>query len=124
MKNAGFLLDQMLDIDVAGALIDMGCDVARVADFSMEQAEDSAILAKAVEQDRVLLTLDGHFGDWAVLPLNKHSGVIRIRANPATTRNVLDVLLPFLRRFKSESFDNTLVIVSKTNIRWIKTGEW
>ena len=58
----------------------------------------------------------------AVLPLQHHPGVVRIKANPATTRNVLSVLLPFLQKHGGGTFEDTLVIVSERGIRRVHTG--
>jgi predicted nuclease of predicted toxin-antitoxin system len=116
------LLDQMLDEDVAQALRDLGHDVVRVSEVGLARADDEAVLGRAVREARVLLTLDEHFGDWTVLPLSHHPGVIRIKAKPATTRNVLAVLLPFLERTASRDFRNQLVILRRTGARWIRTA--
>ncbi len=68
-------LDQMLRLEVAQALRDDGHDVLRSAEIGQARADDSQILQKAIEADRILITLDEHFGDWVILPLNKHAGV-------------------------------------------------
>ena len=120
--NNLFLLDQMLDADVAEALRQQGFSAVRVAALGMARSADHEILASAIEQGRVLITLDGDFGDWAVLPLKKHPGVIRIKANPATTRNILEVLLPFLKMHSDGSFQDTLIIISERGIRRVQTG--
>ncbi len=117
-----FLLDQMLDADVAAAIRQAGFDVTRVSALGMARAQDDEILAEAISKKMVLITLDGHFGDWSVLPLTTHPGVIRVKANPATTCNILTVLLPFLQRFGSQDFSDTLVIISGRGIRRIHTG--
>jgi hypothetical protein len=65
MRGNRFLLDQMLDADVAIALLALGYDVVRVAEFGMSRADDDVILAKATATEKVLVTLDEHFGDWA-----------------------------------------------------------
>jgi predicted nuclease of predicted toxin-antitoxin system len=122
MSAQRFLLDQMLDVDVASALLRDGFDVVRVSELGMARADDEEVLAKAMETGRVLVTLDEHFGDWAVLPLLSHTGVVRVKADPATTDNVLIVLIPFLRQCRDKAFDNMLAIVSKNRVRWIKTG--
>lgn len=117
------MLDQMLDAEVAFALREQGHDVVKVADIGMATAQDDKILAKAVEDDRILVTLDEHFGDWIVLPLGDHPGVIRVKACPATTSAILNVLLPFLQRdYESAYFKNRLVIVREYGTRWIETG--
>ena len=116
------LLDQMLDEDVAAVLQAEGQDVLRVSTFDMQEAGDDEILNKAIETNRTLITLDEHFGDWVVLPLCRHPGVIRIKADPTSTDVVLSLLLPFLKQHATASFDDHLVIVKPRHIRWIKTA--
>lgn len=116
------LLDQMMDEDVAIGLRADGYDVLRVSSFNMQEAADDEILRKAIELDRILVTLDEHFGDWAVLPLNRHPGVIRVKASPTSTDVVLSVLRPFLRLHTTVSFADHLIIVRPRRVRWIKTA--
>lgn len=123
MTQNRFLLDQMLDVEVSSALSASGHDVVRVSEIGMARADDHDILAKAIALERILVTLDEHFGDWAILPLRKHNGVIRIKVDPATTENILAVLTPFLSHLGNRSFENTLAIVSESRARWINTSE-
>ncbi len=123
MRRNCFLLDQMLDADVAAAMVEAGYDVVRVSEIGLARAEDDVILERAIESSRVLITLDEHFGDWAVLPLKKHPGVLRIKANPATTTNILSVLMPFLSLHSGSSFCDMLVIISNRGIRYIQTDK-
>ena len=122
MNARRLLLDQMLDATVADELCRLGYDVVRVSDVGMATADDRAILERAIEEHRVLLTLDGHFGDWAILPLGKHPGVIRIRVSPTSSSAILSVLLPFLSTHAGRTFTNQLVIVKPTGVRWTSTG--
>jgi len=80
-------LDQMLRLDVAQALRGEGHDVIRASEVGQARADDYEILQKAITENRILVTLDEHFGDWVVLPLSKHPGVIRLKVNPTTSRN-------------------------------------
>ena len=116
------LLDQMLDVEVSQALAGEGHDVLRVSDVGMATADDSEILQRAILDDRILITLDEHFGDWAVLPLNCHPGVIRVKAFPTTGQIILDVLLPFLKHNASRDLRHQLVIVRGSSVRWIDTA--
>ncbi len=122
MKNS-FLLDQMLDSDVAKALNQQGFLAVRVSTLGMARASDKDILNAVTESGQVLITLDDDFGDWAVLPLKNHPGVIRVKANPATSRNVLDVLIPFLQKHGNDDFRDKLVIISRWGLRSIHTGK-
>lgn len=80
------------------------------------------ILQKAVAENRILITLDEHFGDWVILPLSRHPGVIRIKVHPTTSEKVLNLLLPFLRVHTCEQFKNHLVILSERRAKWIFTA--
>ena len=115
-------LDQMLRHEVAQALRDEGHDVLRATEVGQARADDSQILKKAISENRVLVTLDEHFGDWVILPLSKHPGVIRLKINPTTSNNAIKLLLPFLRLHSSAQFKNYLVILSPKRSKWIYTA--
>ena len=115
-------LDQMLRLDVAIALRNEGHDVLRASEIGQSRADDRQILEKAIEENRILITLDEHFGDWVILPLSKHPGVIRLKVNPATSDNVIKILLPFLRLHSFEHFKSKLVILSPRRVKWVYTA--
>jgi predicted nuclease of predicted toxin-antitoxin system len=115
-------LDQMLRHEVAQALRDEGHDVLRATEVGQARADDHQILQKAISENRVLVTLDEHFGDWVILPLSEHSGVIRLKINPTTSNNALNLLLPFLRLHSSDQFKNYLVILSPKRSKWVYTA--
>lgn len=64
-------LDQMLRADLAELLQSHGHDIVRAAEAGQARADDALILQRAVAEQRTLITLDGHFGDWVVLPLSE-----------------------------------------------------
>ena len=115
-------MDQMFGIDVAEALHGEGYDIVRASEIGQSRADDEQILQKAIAENRILITLDEHFGDWVILPLKRHPGVIRIKASPTTSKNVLDILLPFLRMHSSEQFKDRLVILSQKRVKWVSTA--
>jgi len=115
-------LDQMLRLDVAQALRDEGHDVMRASEVGQARADDYEILQKAISGDRILITLDEHFGDWVILPLSEHPGVIRLKVNPATLKNAINLVIPFLRLYSSEHFRNRLVILSSKRAKWVHTA--
>jgi predicted nuclease of predicted toxin-antitoxin system len=117
-----FYLDQMLRIEVARALTDEGYDVLRASEVGQERADDFQILQTAIFEDRILITLDHHFGDWVILPLSEHTGVIRLQINPTTSQNAIDLLLPFLRLYSPIQFKNNLVILSNKRSKWVYTA--
>jgi|UniRef100_A0A7V3RGJ0 predicted nuclease of predicted toxin-antitoxin system len=115
-------LDQMFGLDVFEALRNEGYNVLRSSDTGQNRADDQQILQKAIAENRILITLDEHFGDWVVLPLSKHPGVIRIKVHPATSERIVSLLLPFLRKHKMEEFKDHLVILSEKRVKWILTA--
>ena len=121
-KPLRLYLDQMLRLDVAQALRDEGHDVVRTSEVGQARADDQQILQKSIDENRVLVTLDEHFGDWVILPLSKHPGVIRLKVNPTTSNNIIKLLIPFLRIHSSGQFKNHLVILSPKREKWIHTA--
>ena len=115
-------LDQMLRMDVAQALRDEGYDVVRASEVDQDRADDLQILQKAIDENRILVTLDEHFGDWVVIPLSKHPGVIRLKVNPTTSKNIIKLLIPFLRIHSFGQFRNHLVILSLKREKWVHTA--
>ena len=115
-------LDQMLRVDVAQALRDEGHDVIRASEIGQARADDYEILQKAITENRILITLDEHFGDWTILPLSRHPGVIRLKINPATSKDIINLVLPFLSLHSPEEFKNHLVILSPKRAKWIHTA--
>jgi predicted nuclease of predicted toxin-antitoxin system len=113
----------MLRVELASLLRDAGHDVVRASETGQARADDALILERAVQDERTLVTLDGHFGDWAVLPLSEHFGVIRVKAHPTSTDRVAKVLLPLLANHSQADFRNKLVIVSLSRVRWIQTKD-
>jgi predicted nuclease of predicted toxin-antitoxin system len=116
-------LDQMFRLDLAERLRSQAHDVLCASEAGQAAADDVEILQHATAEGRVLVTMDEHFGDWAVLPLDKHFGVIRVRAHPTTTENIARLLLPFLVSHDHAELRNRLVILSPRAERWIQTSE-
>ena len=109
-------LDQMFRLDAAQALQKEGYDVVRASETGLARADDHQILQKAISENRILITLDEHFGDWVVLPLSSHPGVIRLKVHPTTSENATKVLLPFLRLHSPDQLRNHLLILSEKRV--------
>ena len=115
-------LDQMFRLDLAQFLRAQGHDVLCTFEACQATADDTEILNRAISEDRILITMDEHFGHWAILPLNVHPGVIRLKAHPATTTIIAKLLIPFLAVHDQEQLCNHLVILSQRAERWIRTS--
>lgn len=112
----------MFSVEVAQALSKGGYDVVRASDTGLGRADDHEILQKAISENRILITLDEHFGDWVILPLSRHPGVIRLKVHPTTSENVLKILVPFLGLHSKEQFRDHLVILSEKRVKWVRTA--
>lgn len=116
-------LDQMFRTELADILRNKGYDVVRADDVHQARADDADIMARVIKEGRILITLDEHFGDWAILPLDRHPGVIRLKIHPPLTGQLAERLLAFLRRHEQSEFVNRLVIIGQQRERWITTAE-
>ncbi|MBW2195770.1 MAG: DUF5615 family PIN-like protein [Deltaproteobacteria bacterium] len=115
-------LDQMLRQDVAKTLRGEGHDVIRASEVGQARADDQQILNTAIAEGRILVTLDEHFGDWVILPLRRHPGVVRLKIVPTTSGKVLGLLLPFLSRHTADELRDHLVILTPKRSKWVNTG--
>ena len=115
-------LDQMLRIEVAQALKEEDHDELRAVEIGQDREDDYQILQKAIAENRVLITLDEHFGDWVILPLSEHPGVIRLKINPTTSENAVNLLIPFLSRYSPSQLKNYLIILSAKRSKWVSTA--
>jgi predicted nuclease of predicted toxin-antitoxin system len=113
----------MLRVELASLLRDAGHDVTRASETGQARADDALILERASQEQRTLITLDAHFGDWVVLPLSEHFGVIRVKAHPTLTENVAGILIPLLANRPQSDFRNRLVVASSRRVRWIQTSD-
>lgn len=57
-----FLVDQCLSAEVADGLSAAGHDAVHVADYGLSMADDEAILARAEDEHRVVVSADTDFG--------------------------------------------------------------
>jgi predicted nuclease of predicted toxin-antitoxin system len=121
-KTLKLYLDQMIPSEVGRHLQNQGYDVLRASETGQDRADDQQILERAISENRILITLDEHFGDWAVLPLSRHPGVIRLKIASTTSGKILNLLLPFLSLHTPEQFRDHMVILSEKRAKWILTA--
>jgi predicted nuclease of predicted toxin-antitoxin system len=93
-------LDQMLRVELASLLRDAGHDV-----FVRKKRVRHGLMTRwAVQEERTLVTIDHHFGDWVVLPLSEHYGVIRVEAHPTSTATLPSCCCHFSRIIHQQLF--------------------
>src|SRR5436190_12187672 len=102
------LLDTCLSNEVRDRLLARGDDVVWGGDWPVDPADDE-MLSMALEQDRVLVTLDKDFGELVVLHRRPHRGVVRLVGFRA--REQADVCCAALERYQRELSEGALVTV-------------
>ena len=95
-------------------LADRGHDVVWSGDW-LEDPGDEDILAKAYDEERVLVTLDKDFGELAIVRGLPHRGIVRL-VNIAAKRQAA-VCSTVLARYNTELQAGGIVTVTETNVR-------
>lgn len=80
-----------------------------------EDPGDDAILKKAYEEHRILVTLDKDFGELAILHDKPHSGIIRLVGYSALRQGPICVKV--LEKYGDDLQKNAIVTVEKSRVR-------
>lgn len=112
-----FLVDENLSPLHARTLRALGYDAVSVVELGLSGADDSRVRDVAIEQDRILVTLDADFANIVRFPPAATPGVVRFRIHPAT-EEAIDVALRFaIPRLAGISLAGKLVVVDGSKIR-------
>lgn len=79
-----FLFDQSFDRRLVEPLRDAGHDIEIVAVDYPPSLADPEVLAIALREERILLTLDRDFGELAIRERLPHAGIIYMRVRPTS----------------------------------------
>jgi hypothetical protein len=85
-----FLIDENLSPILADLLAEAGHDASHVRNLGMQGATDPAVMAKAEEEQRVLISADTDFGNLLARTGAKTSRIIRDQAIYAGVRIAMD----------------------------------
>lgn len=110
-----FVVDECLGAAVVRWLDGEGHDVVSVYEAT-RGALDEDILALAVRDDRIVITADKDFGDLVFRDQYPHRGVILLRLDDETSRNVIRVLAGLLALYADE-VDHNFAVVTETSVR-------
>ena len=111
------LLDQGCPRSAAGLLRDVGVDVLHVGEIGMAAAADSTIILRALQEERIVVTLDADFH--ALLALNEAiaPSVIRIRIQRLRGQAMMELILNVLHECSAELMQGVAVTVESNKIR-------
>jgi predicted nuclease of predicted toxin-antitoxin system len=110
-----FVVDECTGPWVAAWLASAGHDVVSV--FARDRgASDEAVLRRAVEEDRVLVTNDKDFGDRVFRDQETHRGVILLRLEDERAANKITRLQAVLAMFP-EGTGTRFIVVTERGVR-------
>ena len=84
------LLDENLSQNQAAILREQGHDAVAVAEIGLSGQPDENIRAFAIEENRVLITLDVDFANLLRFPTAGTLGVVRLKIHPPTEKAIRD----------------------------------
>lgn len=98
MHPLRFLVDESVSGDVIEYLRSSGYDVVAIVEVA-KGARDQVILIRAVNEERILITIDKDFGDLVFHSGQSHVGVLLFRLKDETGSNQVRVLSSVLDRY-------------------------
>ena len=109
-----FLIDRCAGTLIAEWLRAQGHDVVESRSLGHDPG-DSALLAWAAREARILITIDTDFGQLVFLKGHAHSGLIRIPDVAASQR--IAIMKDLIERFADEMQSNAIITVRGDKIR-------
>lgn len=112
-------LDENLRAVLGQRLTDAGHDVDTTADENLGGSSDEAVMARATQDGRLLLTLDRGLGDVRTYVPGSHAGVIVLRLASQDLESI-DAALADLAERDLEAFIGALVVyrAGELRVRW------
>jgi predicted nuclease of predicted toxin-antitoxin system len=111
------LLDQGLPRSTASLLRDAGIDAIHTGEIGFATAEDVAIIERAQQENRVIVTLDADFHTLLALSGSSSPSIIRIRIERLRAEVVTDLVLTILNQWSIEFTRGAALTVQSGRIR-------
>lgn len=111
------LLDQGLPRTAVTLLLAAGIDAVHVGDISMATAEDTEILQRGRDEQRVVITLDADFHAHLALTGAAAPSVIRIRIEGLRAEGFATLIQMLLPQCESDLQQGAVVTVQEGRIR-------
>lgn len=111
------LLDQGLPRSTGSLLAESGWDVLHVGDIGMERASDSDILAYALRENRVCVTLDADFHAQLAVSGAAGPATIRIRLEGQKASALAELLKRIWPTIADAAKDGAMITVTAHDVR-------
>jgi predicted nuclease of predicted toxin-antitoxin system len=112
-----FLADMGVDIRVVDWLRDSGHEALHLRAHGMHRASDQAIFAKAMAEDRIVITFDLDFGTLAALAGDRSPSIVLFRLSNARLATVIARLSTVLVEAADVLARPSVILVEDTRLR-------
>jgi predicted nuclease of predicted toxin-antitoxin system len=110
-------LDENLPADLTDELTRRGHDVVTVLDERLGGRNDRVVVRAAIDENRMVITLDRGVGDIRNFPPGSHAGIVVLRPvsqDPASTRDLVSRLV---RAHDLAALSRCVVVVEPNHVR-------
>ena len=113
-----FLADESVYVAIVRALRDLGHDVVDLKEKKVYGVPDDEVFQLAVEQGRILVTMDLDFGNILLYPPGTHPGIIVLKLFELTVDGATNILRDFIQKTDESQIAKALVIVEPHRVRF------
>ncbi len=114
-----FLVDECTGPDVAKWLQEQGHEILSIFEKARD-ADDEAVIRKALEEQRILITSDKDFGEKVYRDGRLHHGIILLRLEDERPASKIAALSSLLRTYEDRLSDS-FVVVTEKQVRFART---
>jgi predicted nuclease of predicted toxin-antitoxin system len=113
-----FIIDNALSPFVSGGLCKAGYDAVHVRDYGLQASEDDLILARAILEDRIIVSADTDFGTLLALDVkNKPSFILFRRGLERHPEKQLKLLLANLPAIQDDLEKGSVIVFEQNRMR-------
>ncbi len=111
------LIDMNLSPAWVAALNELGWNAIHWSDIGEPQAPDEAIMAWAVQNERVVFTHDLDFGTMLALSAATAPSILQVRTQDVMPQHLADLVAATLRQHEADPSSGALVVVDERRAR-------
>jgi predicted nuclease of predicted toxin-antitoxin system len=113
-----FLIDNALPPQLADLLLASGHDAVHVRAYGMQAEKDERIVARALDEDRIVVSADSDFSTiLAIRDAERPSFILFREPDLMVARDYFDVLLPALPALESELAAGCVAVFRRGRLR-------